>query len=99
MGLWTLSETQANARPDAIALLAPDRPPVTYAGLLQRVRTLAHALQAAGVTPQTPVATVFPNGIEAAISFLAVASHATCMPLNPALPAGEMRFCLEDAGA
>jgi len=99
MGLSTLIETHAQARPDAMALLAPQRAPVTCKGLWQCVRRLADALAAAGATPQTPVATVFPNGLEAAISFLGVASHAPCVPLNASLPADEVRFYLEDTRA
>lgn len=99
MGLSKLIEARAREHPDAIALLAPERLPITYAGLWQQVQTLAHALAAAGATPWTSVATVLPNGLEAAISFLGVASHATCVPLNSALPAAEMRFYLEDTRA
>src|SRR2546423_1504832 len=99
MGLSTLIEKHAQERPEAIALSAPERVPVTYAQLTHRTRRLAHALAAAGVTPRTPVATVLPNGLEAAIAFLGVASHAICVPLNAALPAAEMRFYLEDTRA
>lgn len=99
MTLSKLLEARAQEQPDAIALLAPERLPVTYAGLWQQVQALADALASAGAMPGTPVATVLPNGPEAAIAFLGVAARATCVPLNAALPAEEMRFYLEDTRA
>ncbi len=99
MTLSKLLEARAQKQPDAIAILAPKRLPLTYAVLWQQVQALADALAAAGATPGTAVATVLPNGLEAATSFLGVASHTTCVPLNSALPADEMRFYLEDTRA
>jgi acyl-CoA synthetase (AMP-forming)/AMP-acid ligase II/acyl carrier protein len=97
MILAALLETRAREQPEAMALLAPRCLPQTYAGLWQQVQVLADRLAAAGATPGVPVATVLPNGPGAALGFLGVVSRFTCVPLNVALPAEEMRFYLEDA--
>ncbi len=99
MILAELLETRAREQPAAIALLGPQRPPLTYAGLWQEVQGLANRLEVAGATPGSPVATVLPNGTGAALAFLGVASRFTGVPLNAALPAEEMRFYLEDTRA
>ena len=99
MTLARLLQTRAREQPDAIALLAPQRMPLTYGGLWQQVQALADRLAVAGATQGKPVATVLPNGPEAAIAFLGVASRSSCVPLNVALPAEEMRFYLEDTRA
>jgi acyl-CoA synthetase (AMP-forming)/AMP-acid ligase II len=99
MQLLQLVQTWARDQSERIALLAPDQSPVTFAQLGGRVQALGDALARAGVTAQTPVAMAMPNGLEAAVCFLGVASHAPCVPLNPALSGEELRFCIEDAGA
>ena len=45
------------------------------------------------------VALVLPSGPEMAVAFLAVASGATCAPLNPAYSANEFDFYLTDIHA
>jgi len=99
MTLSKLLETLAVEQPHAVALLSPERSALSYSDLWQHVQALGDALALAGAAPGAPVATVLPNGIDAAISFLGIASHATCVPLNSALPADEMRFYLEDTRA
>ncbi len=99
MTLARLLETRAREQPEALALLAPRRAPLTYGALWQQARVLASRLDSAGAASGTAVATVLPNGPEAALAFLAVASRGICVPLNAALPAEEMRFYLEDTRA
>ena len=99
MTLCALLETLAEERPDAVALLSPERSALRYSDLWLHVQALGDVLTLAGVAPGAAVATVLPNGIDAAISFLGIASYATCVPLNSALPADEMRFYLEDTRA
>jgi acyl-CoA synthetase (AMP-forming)/AMP-acid ligase II len=90
---------QAEQAPDSIAILAPDREPLSYSGLWEAIT--AHNLRLAelGISSGQRVALVLPNGPELAISFLAVASTATCAPLNPAYREQEFEFFLADLNA
>ena len=75
---------------------APGRPDLTYDELGQLVGATGRALAARGVGPGVPVAIVLPNGPEMAAVFLAVSSHATAAPLNPAYREDEFAFYLDD---
>ncbi len=97
--LGGLVDEQAARHPDALAILAPGRAPLSYRGLREQVRAMSELLASMAVTPSTRVALVLPNGPEMASAFLGVAACATCAPLNPAYQASEFRFYLEDLGA
>jgi amino acid adenylation domain-containing protein len=97
--LAALLLAQARRQPEALAVLAPGRGTLTYAGLLAQAQHLAAHLRAAGAQPSTRVAVLLPNGPEMAVAFLAVAAGAACAPLNPAYQAEELRFHLQDTGA
>jgi acyl-CoA synthetase (AMP-forming)/AMP-acid ligase II/thioesterase domain-containing protein/acyl carrier protein len=89
----------AEGTPDAVALLAPDRSPLSYASLLRQVEQAAQALNRFGIGRNDRVAVVLPNGPEMAAAFLGVSAVATCAPLNPAYRAGEFEFYLTDLRA
>ncbi|HMH75049.1 MAG TPA: non-ribosomal peptide synthetase [Candidatus Udaeobacter sp.] len=95
----SLLRDRALERPDAPALLAPGRPPLTFAGLWEQSRDLAGRLESLGASHSTRVAIVIPNGPAAAAAFLGVAACAPCVPLNPAARTPEFRFYLEDTRA
>ena len=76
--------------PSAFALLAPGRPPLTYARLRDEIREHAHALRAIGIGKEDRVALLLPNGPEAALSFLATSAISVCAPLNPGCTANEL---------
>jgi acyl-CoA synthetase (AMP-forming)/AMP-acid ligase II len=80
--------------PDAPALLAPGRPPLTYRQLQDSVEDTVQTLQAQGLRPHDRVAVVLPHGPEMAVACLAVASGAICMPLNPAYTTSEFDLYL-----
>ena len=84
---------------DAPAILAPGREPIAHGALRALVARLGGDLRAAGIGPRDRVAIVLPNGPEAAIAFLAAASHAIAAPLNPDYTETEFRFYLGDLGA
>lgn len=84
---------------DAVALAAPDRDPLTYAGLRALASKTIVDMNAAGIGRNDRVAIVLPNGPEMAATFLAVGAGATTAPLNPAYRGEEFRFYLEDLGA
>jgi len=83
----------------AIALSAPGRVPLTYAGLRSHVARTVAALNGLGIGRNDPVAIVLPNGPEMASAFIALAAGATTAPLNPAYTADEFAFYLQDLQA
>jgi acyl-CoA synthetase (AMP-forming)/AMP-acid ligase II len=87
---------QAEAMPEAAAVGAPGRPPLTYARLRDQIDDVVRALTGLGVRRGDAVAIVLPNGPEMAVAFLAVASCAAAAPLNPAYRAEELDFYLGD---
>jgi acyl-CoA synthetase (AMP-forming)/AMP-acid ligase II/acetyltransferase-like isoleucine patch superfamily enzyme/acyl carrier protein len=94
-----LLTSAATRTPDAPALVAPGRPPLSYSGLLQQALKTVDDLRALGINRNDRVAIVLPNGPEMAASFLTVAAAATCAPLNPAYRANEFEFYLTDTRA
>lgn len=80
--------------PDAPALLAPGRPPLTYRQLQDSVEDTVQTLQAQGLRRHDRVAVVLPQGPEMAVACLAVTSGAICMPLNPAYTTSEFDLYL-----
>ena len=89
-------QTQALQRPDAPAILAPGRAPLSYSGLDATLNQLTAALQARGLMPGDRLALVYSNGPEMAVAFLAIAGYAACAPLNPDYRASEFDFYLSD---
>jgi amino acid adenylation domain-containing protein len=85
--------------PDATAILAPQRAPLTYQRLQNHVKDVGGALRALGIGRNDRVAVVLPDGPEMAVTFLSVAASATCAPLNPAYSAEEFVRYLVDLGA
>ena len=85
----TIIGARASLRPDAEAIEAPGRRPLTYRALERHLAETGRALGAHGVGRHDRVALVLGNGPEMATAFLAVAARAICAPLNPALRAEE----------
>ena len=77
----------AAAPPDSLAIAAPERQPLTYAGLTAQIADIGRALAKAGIAPRDKVAIVLPNGPDMASAFLGVACAAVAAPLNPAYKA------------
>ena len=94
---------QARAIPtvgtDRPAILAPNQEPLAYSRLLESVEGIVSALNDLGIGRNDRVAVVLPNGPEMAVTFLGVASGATCAPLNPNYQAAEFDFYLSDLDA
>jgi acyl-CoA synthetase (AMP-forming)/AMP-acid ligase II len=90
---------QAERTPDAVAITAPDRLPLTYAQLLAQVENVKETLNACGVGRNDRVVIVLDNGPEMAVAFVGVASCCTAVPLNPAYRADEFRFYLSRLNA
>ena len=75
---------QAKRIPDAPAILAPERAPLTYGRLYQHIHKIGHTLRAMGIGRRDRIAVVLPNGPELAVAILTVEASAMCVPLNPA---------------
>lgn len=67
------------------AILAPDRPALTYARLGRQLDDTARALAGFGYGPRARIAVALPAGPEFAVAVIAVARCATCAPLNRTL--------------
>ena len=84
---------------EADAILAPDRLPLSYAGLLAQAHRVGAALRAGGIEPRHRVAIVLPNGAAMAAAFPCIAPWCAVAPLNPALKAAEFNSHLEGLNA
>ena len=85
--------------PDAPAIAAPERAPLTYAELRALLARTLERLGALGIRRNDRVAIVLPNGPEMATAFVSISAAATSAPLNPAYRADEYAFYLEDLAA
>src|SRR5262245_22399955 len=85
-----LLEHHARRSPDALAILAPGRVPLSYGRLYQHIEDLGRTLRAMGIGRRDRVAVVLPNGPDMAVAFLAVTAWAVCVPINPAYGTEEL---------
>lgn len=95
----TIPELLAAGREDSVAIGAPARAPLSYAGLRAHVAATVRRLNELGIGRNDCVAIVLSNGPTMASAFLAVGAAATTAPLNPAYREEEFRFYLEDLKA
>jgi acyl-CoA synthetase (AMP-forming)/AMP-acid ligase II/thioesterase domain-containing protein/acyl carrier protein len=86
----------ARLAPDAPALLAEGRAPLSYGALLRTVDAIGAALRAAGIGRNRRVALLHPGGADMAAAVLGIWSHATAAPLNPSYTLGEVAVYLRD---
>ena len=94
--VWGLVFDRASRAPDAVAVGAPGRRALTFNELRHHITAIAIALNAEGIGRGHRVALALPNGPELATAFLAVASCATCAPLNPEQTPEELESVLRD---
>jgi acyl-CoA synthetase (AMP-forming)/AMP-acid ligase II len=97
--IYELLARQAQRNPEAIAIAAPGRAPLTYGDLYDQLNYTVRRLNEIGLGRNDRIAIVLPNGPEMAVAFLAVASGATSAPLNPAYTPQEFDFYLADLKA
>ena len=89
----TLYETllaQARDRPGATAILAPGRPPLSFADLLDRLDDVRTALNTRGIGREDRVAVLASRGADIAVAQLGIASCSVCVPLNAGAPNVEL---------
>jgi acyl-CoA synthetase (AMP-forming)/AMP-acid ligase II len=89
-------EHQAKRIPDAPAIFAVGRAPLTYGRLYQHVDHMGRVLRALGIGRRDRVAVVLPNGPEMAVAVLAVMAIAACVPMNPAYTTEEVEKYFTD---
>mgnify|MGYP001296138331 CR=1 FL=1 len=82
----------------APAILAPGRSALSYADLWQQCLAIGTELRARGHGPRTRVGLAMPAGPEMATAYLAVVTHACCVPLNPGAQVAELRRWFDAAG-
>ena len=90
---------KAIQNPTSVALSAPNRPDLTYQGLLDLIESSIVSLTKLGIGRNDRVAIVLPNGPEMAGAFITIAAVATSAPLNPNYRSEEYRFYLTDLKA
>jgi acyl-CoA synthetase (AMP-forming)/AMP-acid ligase II len=89
---------QAGRIPDAPAILANGRAPLSYARLYQHIEAMGHALRTMGIGRRDRIAVALPNGPELPVAILAVTASAVCAPVNPALAVDELERYFADLG-
>ncbi len=94
-----LHELIGRGEPDAVAIAAPGRAPMTHEGLRRQVSQTADRLAQLGYGPADRIAIVLPNGPDMATAFVSIGAVLATAPLNPAYTADEFRFYLNDIGA
>src|SRR6185436_6717665 len=93
-------ERQAEATPEAVALIDDERRQLTYRELNARASELAGRLRRLGVGPETVVGVRLPRKAELIVSLLGVLkSGAAYLPLDPSYPEERIAFMMADAGA
>ncbi|MEW6352922.1 MAG: amino acid adenylation domain-containing protein [Pseudomonadota bacterium] len=96
--LAQLFEAQAQAHPDAVALVY-EHASLTYSELNQRANALAHHLQAHGAGPEVRIGLCLERSLDLLVGLLAILkAGAAYVPLDPSYPSERLRFLLEDAG-
>lgn len=85
--------------PDATAVISPTET-LTYLALDRRSNQLARALRRLGVGAETAVALVMERSAELPVAVLGIMkSGGAFVPLDPALPAQRLQFCLAETRA
>jgi acyl-CoA synthetase (AMP-forming)/AMP-acid ligase II/acyl carrier protein len=87
---------QADLCPDTVALSAPGRLALHYAGLRDHLLNIVSVLNRNGTGRNDRVAIVLPNGAEMATLSLGVMAGATAAPLNPEYRQAEFEFYLDN---
>lgn len=85
-------QAHTQTQPDAIAIDARDRDPLTYAALWQQIITTIHALNQHGIHRADRVALVLPDGPNLAAALIATMCGMTAVPLNPACQHDELIY-------
>jgi oxalate---CoA ligase len=80
---------QAARHQDRAAIVASGSDPLSFRDLITQIDSIWDSLRGGGVGVGSHVGIALPSGLESVISTVAIASHATCVPLNPRLSQSE----------
>lgn len=94
-----LLELGAKLHAEQLAVVAPERVPLTHRALYQETLRLERELLRRGISRGDCVAAVMSQGPDLLLMFLGVASFGCYAPLNPDYSEEEFRFVLEDLRA
>ncbi|MEM7347960.1 MAG: AMP-binding protein, partial [Chloroflexota bacterium] len=97
--LFQSLKMQGTNTPNAPALAAPNRSPLSYAQLCEQGQRVVAVLNQLRIGRNDRVALVLPDGPEMVVAFCAVATGAAAAPLNPAYRESEFEFYLSDLQA
>ena len=84
---------------EAVAILAPDRKPLTYSRLREQIGYVVEVLNRKGIGRGDRVAVVLPGGPDLATVSLGVLAGATVAPLNPEYKVTEFEYYFDNLGA
>src|SRR5436190_9291119 len=97
--LQEIFEAQADARPEAIAIVFGSES-VTYAELESRANRFARYLRDRGAGPGAVVGLLLPRSIDSYAALLGILkSGAAYVPIDPEYPEDRIAYILEDCGA
>ncbi len=96
--LHQLFEEQVLRTPQEVALVCENQQ-LTYRELNARANRVAHALQAAGVGPDTLVGVILERSLEMVVALLAILkAGGAYVPLEPTYPRERIAYMIQDAG-
>jgi acyl-CoA synthetase (AMP-forming)/AMP-acid ligase II len=84
-------EQHAARHPKQVALVGSEFAPFSFQELDQQIRHIGRQLREAGIGSLSRVAIVLPEGPEAAVIAISIASHAMSVPCNPNLTVLELK--------
>ena len=91
-------EAQAQARPDAVAVIFGEEA-LSYGALNARANRLAHRLIALGVKPETRVGIALERSFEMVVGILAILkAGGAYVPMDPEYPADRLAYMVQDSG-
>lgn len=97
--LHEIFETQADARPTAVAVMS-GRDKTTYAELERRANRLGSYLRRSGVRRGSVVGILLPRSTDAYVALLGILkAGAAYVPIDPEYPGDRIAYILEDSGA
>ena len=98
-GLHEIFEAQVRRWPDALAVVCGEER-LTYEQLNRRANRVAHALQRAGVGPETIVGLFLERSCDLVVGLLGILkAGGGYLPIDPVYPDDRIAFMLEDSGA
>jgi acyl-CoA synthetase (AMP-forming)/AMP-acid ligase II len=96
MTIHELIDRSSRRNPEAVAIAASGRKPMSYARLYSQLLYVSQTLGKLGINRQDRVAIVLRSSPELAVTMLTVDAVAACAPLNPDYRTAEFEFYLGD---